>query len=140
MKPEDLLFSTSHEWAHVAAEGNAKIATVGISAFAVNLKDRDFVGKAALAPLQHDPQQLRRVGLELSGKRVPREHFSLFAGDDRIGVVTSGTFSPTLNRPIAMAYVQPQFAVVDTHLFVDIRGSHEPASVVKLPFYSRRKT
>ena len=109
-------------------------------AFAVNLKDREFIGRAALEPQQNDPQQLKRIGLELSGKRVPREHFSLFVGDERVGEVTSGTFSPTLNRPIAMAYVAPRFAAIGTQLFVDIRGSREPASVVKLPFYSRRKT
>ena len=109
-------------------------------AFAVNFKDRDFIGKAAMMPLQNDPNQLKRIGLVLAGKRVPREHFAVLASDQTIGEVTSGTFSPTLQRPIAMAYVQPRFAAVGTQLFVDIRGSREPAGVVKLPFYSRPKT
>jgi aminomethyltransferase len=54
-----------------------------------------------------------------------------------VGEVTSGTFSPTLQKPIAMAYVQPEHAGVGTELAVDIRGTLEPARVVKLPFYSR---
>jgi aminomethyltransferase len=54
-----------------------------------------------------------------------------------IGEITSGTFSPTLQRPIAMAYVPPQYSAVGTELAVDIRGTVEPAKVVKLPFYTR---
>jgi aminomethyltransferase len=54
-----------------------------------------------------------------------------------IGEVTSGTFSPTLEKPIAMAYVPPQYSPLGTELVVDIRGSAEPARVVKLPFYVR---
>jgi aminomethyltransferase len=54
-----------------------------------------------------------------------------------VGEITSGTFSPTLQKPIAMAYVQPASAAVGTQLAVDIRGTSEPATVVKLPFYTR---
>jgi len=54
-----------------------------------------------------------------------------------VGHITSGTFSPTLQRPIAMAYVHPQYSAVGTELAVDIRGTVEPAKVVKLPFYTR---
>jgi aminomethyltransferase len=52
--------------------------------------------------------------------------------------VTSGTFSPTLQKPIAMAYVPPQFATVGTDLSIDIRGTPEAAKVVALPFYKRQ--
>ena len=79
-----------------------------------------------------------RVGLELAGRRVPREHYPVLADGKPIGEVTSGTFSPTLQKPIAMAYVPPQYAEVGTELAVDIRGTREPARVVKLPFYKRR--
>ena len=54
-----------------------------------------------------------------------------------VGQVTSGTFSPTFDKPIAMAYVRPEAAAVGTELQVDIRGRCEPAQVVKLPFYKR---
>ncbi len=105
--------------------------------FAVHLKDRDFIGSAALRELKAKPHRPQRIGLELSGKRVPREHFTVLAGGEPVGEITSGTFSPTLERPIAMAYVQPNAADVGTELAVDIRGRAEAARVVPLPFYRR---
>ena len=111
--------------------------TAGLG-FAVNLEGRDFPGRDALAKLKQSPRTLRRVGLELAGRRVPREHYPVLHGDRPVGEVTSGTFSPTLERPIAMAYVQADLAEIGTDLIVDIRGQQEPARVVKLPFYRRR--
>ena len=105
--------------------------------FAVNLPNRDFVGRAALEKSKTDAQQPRRVGLELTGRRVAREHSPVLAAGEVVGQVTSGTFSPTFEKPIAMAYVRPDVAAVDTALQVDIRGCCEPARVVKLPFYNR---
>ncbi len=63
----------------------------------------------------------------------------MFAGDREVGEVTSGALSPTLGHPIAMAYVSPEFAEPGTELELDVRGSRIPASVVSLPFYSRKK-
>lgn len=105
--------------------------------FAVQFKDREFVGSSVLRQIKQQPAQLQRIGLELAGKRVPREHYAIVANDRTVGEVTSGTFSPTLQRPIAMAYVEPAFAAVGTDLSVDIRGRYEPARVVALPFYKR---
>jgi aminomethyltransferase len=53
--------------------------------------------------------------------------------------VTSGTFSPTLNKPIAMAYVDAPAAKTGATVAVDIRGTAEPAEIVPLPFYQRPK-
>jgi len=106
-------------------------------AFGVNLVDRDFIGKTAIAAHQHDSGLPRRVGLQLSGRRVPREHYAILSQDVKVGEVTSGTFSPTLQKPIAMAYVQPEFAQVGTAVTVDIRGAAEGATIVPLPFYKR---
>ncbi len=105
--------------------------------FAVQLRDREFVGSRALRELKQQPGQDRRIGLELSGRRVPRERYEVFCDEQQVGAVTSGTYSPTLERPIAMAYVRPEFATVGTTLAVAIRGKREPATVVGLPFYSR---
>ena len=105
--------------------------------FAVHLKDRDFIGATALRALKDRPNQPRRVGLELTNKRVPREHYPVLFKDETVGEITSGTFSPTLDRPIAMAYVQPIAAELGTELTVDIRGRGEAARVVSLPFYKR---
>lgn len=105
--------------------------------FAVNFKDREFIGRDALLKLKGDTSRPKRVGLLLSGKRVPREHYAILAGTDAAGEVTSGTFSPTLQAPIAMGYVRPASAEVGTELSVDIRGTATAARVVKLPFYTR---
>ncbi|MBP86029.1 MAG: glycine cleavage system protein T [Planctomycetaceae bacterium] len=105
--------------------------------FAVQLKDRAFVGSAALANQKTNEDLRERVGLQLDGKRVPRENYPVVLRDEIVGTVTSGTFSPTLERPIAMAYLRRDVAAVGTEVAVDIRGRPEPARVVKLPFYSR---
>jgi aminomethyltransferase len=107
--------------------------------FAVNLKDRDFVGREALAEFKSDQQQSKRIGLKIAGRRVPREHCGVFLNDQPVGEVTSGTFSPTLDEPIAMAYVRPEAAQLDTELMVEIRGRRAAARVVDLPFYRRER-
>ncbi len=105
--------------------------------FAVQLEGRCFIGSEALGRMAAMVPTRKRVGLELSGKRVPREHYPVMAHQQRVGLVTSGTFSPTLNKPIAMAYVEPGAAMLGGELAVDVRGQLEPARVVKLPFYRR---
>jgi aminomethyltransferase len=107
--------------------------------FAVDLEGRQFPGRDALVSRQSRADRPRRVGLHLAGKRVPRQGFAVTAGNGEVGQVTSGTFSPTLQTPIAMAYVEPAFAGPGTELAVDIRGQAEPARVVPLPFYRRRQ-
>jgi len=110
--------------------------------FAVNLEHRTFPGRDVLVPLAGDATLPRRVGLSFEGKRVPREGYQVLSGTEVgntgiVGRVTSGTFSPTFNQPLAMAYVDPQHAEIGTELAVDIRGKAEPCKVVPLPFYRR---
>lgn len=105
--------------------------------FAVTLAGRDFFGRTALEARQHDPLIPKRVGLALASRRVPRERYPIFQNDEQVGEVTSGTFSPTLNKPIAMAYVKPHVAAPGTSLTVDIRGSREACATTPLPFYQR---
>ncbi|MFD5377285.1 glycine cleavage system aminomethyltransferase GcvT [Streptomyces griseoincarnatus] len=106
-------------------------------------KEGDFVGRAALAEAaeragKNPPRVL--VGLIAHGRRVPRAGYAVVAGGEKIGEVTSGAPSPTLGRPIAMAYVDAGHAEPGTgNVGVDIRGSHEPYDVVALPFYKRQK-
>lgn len=106
-------------------------------AFAVNFEHREFIGREALMAAKEDKTQPVRVGLSLASRRVPREHYGVLAYKEQIGEVTSGTFSPTLQQPIAMAYVRHEFSTVGAELAVDIRGTAEPAKVVRLPFYTR---
>lgn len=107
--------------------------------FAVNLKDREFVGRAAVLAAKKDPSQVVRIGLLMDGRRAAREGYSIYDDDHRVGTVTSGSFSPTLQRPIAMGYVNPAAAHAGQTLAVDLRGKRLPATVVPLPFYDRNK-
>ena len=107
--------------------------------FAVHLENRKFIGREALLRFANDSAQPKRVGLVLEGRRVPREHYVVHAGDERVGIVTSGTFSPSLETPIAMAYVAPHHAHLGSSLDVDIRGQRASARIVELPFYQRPK-
>jgi aminomethyltransferase len=110
--------------------------TAGL-AFGVKLDAKEFIGRGALVAAKANPARPRRVGLELAGRRIAREGAAVLSGETAIGHVTSGTFSPTLQRSIAMAYVHADHATIGTELLVDIRGSREPARIVKLPFYKR---
>jgi len=99
----------------------------------------DFPGRDALLEIERAPRQRTRVGLQPLGRRVVRQGGAIFAGSQQIGEVTSGTFSPTLSRPIAMGYVRPPFAAVGTEVQIDVRGRRERARVTELPFYRRNK-
>jgi aminomethyltransferase len=105
--------------------------------FAVDLEGREFPGRDALLELRDDLAQPRRVGLVLEGQRVPREGYRVWHRGHEVGQVTSGTFSPTLQRPIAMAYVDPTCITGESPMTIDIRGHHEPAHLTELPFYRR---
>ncbi len=109
-------------------------------AWAVKFDKGDFVGRAALEESAGlVGVQMERVGLELEGKRAAREHCKILAGGMPMGVVTSGSYAPTLGKSVAMGYVAPRCAYPGTELAVDIRGTPTPAVVVSLPFYKRAK-
>jgi aminomethyltransferase len=101
-------------------------------------KPDDFVGRAALEKVARDGPSRRLVGLVMEGRGIARHGYPVLASDRRTGVVTSGTQSPTLGVPIAMAYVAPGDAEPGTVVDVEIRGGRVPARVVALPFYRRK--
>lgn len=106
--------------------------------WAVKFDKGDFIGRDALLQAQQRSDPVR-IGLEVQGKRAAREGAAVLKDGQEIGKVTSGAFSPTLQRVIAMAYVPPDSASVGTQLQVDIRGDKANALVVRLPFYQRPK-
>lgn len=116
---------------------NISPAQTGLT-FALDLEGRQFPGRDAILKMMSNKSLPVRIGMKLSGKRVPREEYTICdpAGKP-IGKVTSGTFSPTLGCPIAMGYVAPQFASPGERLAIDIRGRMQEAEVVPLPFYKR---
>jgi aminomethyltransferase len=109
--------------------------------FACQCKDRTFVGRDILAERSKEEIPVKRVGLVLEGRRAAREQSACFdmAGNP-IGTVTSGSFSPTLQKPIAMAYLSRHAAILGAEIQVDIRGSTSRAWVQELPFYKRANT
>lgn len=76
----------------------------------------------------------RRVGLVLSGRLPAREGAAVMHGDEQVGRVTSGGFSPTLGHPVAMAYVASEHAADGTNLSIDVRGKRLDARVAPMPF------
>jgi aminomethyltransferase len=102
-------------------------------------KPGDFVGREALRAAADRPVR-KLVGLVAEGRRVPRAGYPVVADGKVIGEVTSGAPSPTLGKPIAIAYVDAEHAAPGTEgVGVDIRGTHEPYEVVALPFYKRTR-
>jgi aminomethyltransferase len=100
-------------------------------------KPGEFVGRAALERIAAAGPAKRLVGLVVEGRGIARHGYPILAADRRTGVVTSGTQSPTLGVPIAMAYVAPGDAETGTILAVEVRNAPVSAKVVDLPFYRR---
>lgn len=106
----------------------------GVGMF-VKLDKGEFVGREALRAFKESPGGAR-VGLELAGKRIARQGCAVIVDGQPGGVVTSGTFAPTLQKSLAMALLKAPAAVGST-MGVDVRGNIEEAVVTKLPFYKR---
>jgi aminomethyltransferase len=100
-------------------------------------KADDFVGRAALEKVARDGPSRKLVGLVVEGRGIARHGYPVLSGERRTGVVTSGTQSPTLGVPIAMAYVAPADAEPGTVVDIEVRGARVTARVVALPFYRR---
>ena len=97
----------------------------------------DFVGRKALEQAVEAGPTRRLVGLKLQGRAIARHDYPVLHNDEPVGVVTSGTWSPTRGEAIALAYVPRALAKIGTELCVEIRGKAQPATVVRRPFYKR---
>ena len=105
--------------------------------FAVDLsKSPPFIGQESLRA--GGPPTNRLAGLRLESRRIPRPGFEVYVDGRKAGVVTSGTWSPTLEASIAMARL-PAGLAPGAEAEIDIRGKREKARVVPLPFYRRQK-
>lgn len=104
----------------------------------VHLEEKgEFVGRSALEQQKEQGPQRRLVGLTMADRHIARHGYPVIHQGEAVGVVTSGTLSPTLKIPIALAYVPASLANPGQTLEVDIRGQGRPAQVVKRPFYRR---
>jgi len=97
----------------------------------------DFIGRSALTAQKQAGISRKLVGLKMQCRNIARHGYLVLDGDQRVGSVTSGTLSPTLGYPIALAYVPIHLAKLGTDVAVEIRGQSYPAQVVKKPFYQR---
>ena len=95
----------------------------------------DFIGREVLTQQKAQGIPRKLVGLQTQGRNIARHGYSVLSSDKVVGEVTSGTLSPTLSYPIALAYVPTQLATLKQQLDVEIRGKAYPAVVVKRPFY-----
>jgi glycine cleavage system T protein (aminomethyltransferase) len=102
-------------------------------------KPGEFVGRGALEKIAREGIDKRLVGLIVKGRGIARHGYPVDAGERRTGVVTSGTQSPTLGVPIAMAYVAPGDGEPGTMVDVEVREQRVSAEVVPLPFYKRQR-
>jgi aminomethyltransferase len=103
-------------------------------AWITKLDKEDFVGKAALVAKKAAGVPRRRVGLVMQERGIPREGYPVFLDDREVGVITSGTMSPTLKVGVALALVAPDVAKADTELEVAIRNRRMGAKVTRPPF------
>lgn len=108
--------------------------------FAVKInKEADFFGKATLKEQKENGAPRKLVGIEVIERGIPRTHYLVFIGEEKIGEVTSGTQSPTLKKSIGLALIDVKYAAVDTEVEIEIRNKRVKAVVVPTPFYKRSK-
>ncbi|GAA0534618.1 glycine cleavage system aminomethyltransferase GcvT [Halorubrum ejinorense] len=105
--------------------------------FVVDL-DTEFVGRDALAAQKEEGVTERFVGVRLTERGVPRGGYAVTDGDlTRVGKLTSGTMSPTLDQPIGLGYLHESYAEAGTEVSVVVRGDEKRAEVVIPPFLDR---
>ncbi len=105
--------------------------------FAVKMKKEAFIGKKALEA--NATLARKRVGLEVTGRGIIREHQDVYADGKIIGHTTSGTKAPFIDKAVGMALLESAYTQVGTKLTVDVRGRMVDVEVAPLPFYKREK-
>ncbi|SEB12576.1 aminomethyltransferase [Thalassobacillus cyri] len=106
--------------------------------FAVKLKkEADFIGKDALLKQKENGLERKLVGIEMLEKGIPRTGYKVFAGEDEIGFVTTGTQSPTLGKNVGLALLKIDHTEIGTEVEVQVRKRKLKAEVVQTPFYKR---
>ena len=105
----------------------------------VDLDREEYVARESLIRLRDEGPARRLVGFDVVGRGIARQGHAIVAGDERVGEVTSGSYSPTLDRAIGMGYVREDLSDPGTPLHVDVRGRMVEAEVALLPFYAERQ-
>lgn len=101
-------------------------------------KESDFIGKDSLLAQKKEGLKRKVVGIEVTGRGIPRHGYKVFSADEEeIGVITSGTHSPTLKKSLGLAIVLTKYAEIGTPVKVEVRNKKIDAVVVKSPFYKK---
>ena len=100
-------------------------------------REGGYIGQPVLAAQRENGTERTLVGLAIPGRSAPRAEYAISSEGRKVGQITSGSFSPTLDTSIAMGYVLAGYSDPGSKLEVDIRGRSTIAEVVPLPFYSR---
>ncbi|MFA5104188.1 MAG: glycine cleavage system aminomethyltransferase GcvT [Candidatus Margulisiibacteriota bacterium] len=119
-------------------DGSTTPLDAGFERF-VKFEKGDFVGKDALLSQKKSGAAKKLIGFDLSGRAVPRQGHEIFDGKKKIGYVTSGTYSPTLKKPVGIAYLATDVHGKPAFPKILIRDSSFEISFVDLPFYRRTK-
>ena len=97
-----------------------------------------FIGSDKIINQINDGTKQIRVGIKPEGRLIARENTKIFNERETvIGEVTSGTFGPSVNGPVAMGFVEKEFSKKDTKVFLEVRGKKYPANICGLPFYKK---
>ncbi|MDD3260194.1 MAG: glycine cleavage T C-terminal barrel domain-containing protein, partial [Smithellaceae bacterium] len=100
---------------------------------------KDFAGKTALSAVKQAGVRKKLAGFEMTGRGIARHGYPVTKDGRAIGFVTSGTFSPTLNKAIGLAFIDAECASPEQAIAIGIRDAVSPAKIVPLPFYKRLK-
>jgi len=105
----------------------------------VKLEKGDFIGRKALLKQKAEGVGRRIAGFEMTEPGIARDGYEIFAGEKKIGYVTSGSPAPFLKKNIGLALLTAEFANPDQEIKIDVRGKRLSARIVPTPFYKRRK-
>jgi aminomethyltransferase len=108
---------------------------VGLGSF-VKIDKRDFIGKASLMGIMERGVKKKLLGFEMVERGIPRQGYKILTDDVLIGTVTSGTLSPSLEKPIGMGYLKTDIEFGD-EIEVEIRGTRRTAKIASVPFYKK---
>ncbi len=114
------------------------VLTAGLE-FIVSWDKGEFIGRDALEAVRREGPSRRRAGFVLTDRGIARQGARIFDGESEVGAVTSGSWSPTLEKAIGMAYLPAEISAPGRTLSIEVRGRRLAAEVVGLPFYKRRK-
>lgn len=99
----------------------------------------EFVGRDKLVKLKEEGLKRKLVGFEMTDKGIARDEMDVYVGDEKVGVVTSGSPAPYLKKNIGLAFLPIEFAKTGQEIKIDVRGRKLAATVIPTPFYKRQK-